>query len=287
LPAAAPRFGGQGRGGDTAANRPAVNAEAELKDAFSSPARLMQTLRDKVADAAFVAAVSDYCSAQIRRWSRAEDWHKIHVVRCAVDRAFLDAAEPIARQSRMLLSVGRLSAQKGQLLLIEAFARLRAAGFDATLTIAGDGELRADIERAISAHGLESDVTLAGWVDDAELRRLLLAARALVHPSFAEGLPVVLMEALAMERPVIATCVAGTPELVTHGQNGWLVPAGNVDALACAMHTALSEPIERLDGMGTAGALRVRERHDAGVEAARLEALLAAATSAPPGGGRS
>jgi glycosyltransferase involved in cell wall biosynthesis len=250
-------------------------------DEFDAPRAL--SLRDKVADAAFVAAISDFCSAQVRRWSRAEDWHKIHVVRCGVDRAFLDAAVPIARQSRMLLSVGRLSAQKGQLLLIEAFARLRAAGFDATLTIAGDGELRADVERAIRAHGLEPDVTLAGWVDEAELRRLLVAARALVLPSFAEGLPVVLMEALAMERPVIATYVAGTPELVTHGQNGWLVPAGNIDALACAMHAALSEPVERLEGMGAAGARRVRERHDASIEAARLETLLAAA-SAPPVG---
>src|SRR5262249_18333706 len=127
-------------------------------DEFDAPRAL--SLRDKVADATFVAAISDYCSAQIRRWSRAEDWHKIHVVHCAVARASLAASEPVARQSRMLLSVGRLSTQKGQLLLIEAFARLRAAGFDATLTLAGDGELRADVERAISAHGLEPDVTL-------------------------------------------------------------------------------------------------------------------------------
>src|SRR5262249_58911724 len=86
----------------------------------------------------------------------------------------------------------------------------------------------------------------------------------------AEGLPVVLMEALAMRRPVIATYVAGAPELVIPGENGWLVPAGNVEELVAAMAAALRESGERLDRLGCAGALRVRARHDAATEAGGL-----------------
>ena len=241
-------------------------------DEFDAPRGL--SLREKVVDAAFVVAISDYCSAQLRRWADPLDWQKIHVVHCAVAPEFFERAAPIPAASRTLLSVGRLSAQKGQLVLLDALARLLAEGVDVRLVLAGDGEMRGELERAIRTRRLEGHVTITGWVDEPEVRRLLVAARALVQPSFAEGLPVVLMEALAMRRPVIATQVAGVPELVIPGQNGWLVPAGNVDELAAAMRAALAASRERLDGMGRAGARRVRQRHDAGTEAGRLEGLL-------------
>jgi glycosyltransferase involved in cell wall biosynthesis len=202
------------------------------------------------------------------------------VVRCAVGEEFFAAAEPIAPGSQTLLCVGRLAPQKGQHVLLEALARLRVEGVSARLILAGDGELRSALEQAIVDCDLAGQVTITGWVDEDEVRRLLRGARTLVLPSFAEGLPVVIMEALAMQRPVVATWVAGVPELVIPGANGWLVPAGNVDELAAAIRAALAEPPQRLDSMGRSGANRVRERHDSRTEAAVLAALLAGTRAA-------
>ncbi len=84
------------------------------------------------------------------------------------------------------------------------------------------------IERKIDALGLRDHVRITGWIDGARVRAEILAARALVLPSFAEGLPVVIMEAMALRRPVLSTFVAGIAELVRPGLDGWLVPAGDV-----------------------------------------------------------
>ena len=235
-------------------------------------------LREKVADAAFVVAISDYCQAQIRRWSDPADWRKIHVIRCAVGREAFGATAPASSLSRTLLSIGRLTAQKGQLLLLEAMARLRDGGIHAHLILAGDGELRQALEQAIRDHGLEDRVTITGWIAEPQVRQLLSTARVLVQPSFAEGLPVVVMEAFAMRRPVIATYVAGVPELVRPGENGWLVPAGNVAELTAAMIAALDTSDEELDRMGRSGEQRVRNLHDSMTEASKLEHLFVEAT---------
>jgi glycosyltransferase involved in cell wall biosynthesis len=105
------------------------------------------------------------------------------------------------------------------------------------------------------------------------VRDEILAARALVLPSFAEGLPVVIMEAMALRRPVLSTFVAGIPELVRAGENGWLFPAGSLDELATAMEDCLSRPVEDIQRMGDAGYERVMERHSVEVEAAKLADL--------------
>jgi glycosyltransferase involved in cell wall biosynthesis len=240
-------------------------------DEFDAPLALC--LREKVADATFVAAISDFCAAQIRRWCNPADWHRIHVVRCTVSSEFFVGAEPPRPGCRTLLSIGRLSAQKGQLLLIEAMARLRDEGFDTELILAGDGELRAELEHAIDRNDLGDRVRITGWVDEATVRNLLREARALVQPSFAEGLPVVMIEAMAMQRPVIGSCVAAIPELVRDGQNGWLVTAGNVEDLTTAMRSALLAPRERLAALGRRAARRARENHDTETEVAKLIAL--------------
>jgi glycosyltransferase involved in cell wall biosynthesis len=174
--------------------------------------------------------------------------------------------------------VGRLCEQKGQLLLVEAVARLAARGVRMELVLAGDGEMRADVEQAIARHRLEQAVRITGWIGGERVREEILAARALVLPSFAEGLPVVIMEALALRRPVITTYVAGIPELVRDGIEGWLVPAGNVEALAEAMADALSAPAADLARRGDAGRERVLARHAVQTEAAKLQALIAAAS---------
>ncbi len=240
-------------------------------DEFDAPIAL--SLADKIADASATVAITHFAAAQLRRWSRPEHWDRIAIVRCTIGAEFEQAAGPIPRGARGFVSVGRLSAQKGQLLLVDAFAELVGSGADATLVLAGDGELRGAIEARIAKHGLQERVTIAGWVTTDQIRALLHASRALVLPSFAEGLPVVIMEAFALGRPVITTFVAGIPELVESGRNGWLVPAGATAPLVAALREALEAPVERLDAMGAAGREAVLARHSTTREVETLLAL--------------
>lgn len=235
---------------------------------FDRPEAL--SLGDKIAAAAFVVAISSFGRSQLFRWSRPEDWAKIRVIRCGVDAAFLqDGPLPVAAGDR-LVCVGRLAEQKGQLLLIEAAARLARLGVGFELVLAGDGPMRPVIEAAIAGHQLRSRVRITGWLSNDAVRAEIAASRVVVLPSFAEGLPVVLMEALALGRPVVTTYVAGIPELVRDGETGWLVPAGDVTALTDALKEALTASVDRLAEMGRAGAAAVRAAHDALGEAAKL-----------------
>jgi colanic acid/amylovoran biosynthesis glycosyltransferase len=242
-------------------------------DEFDRPVLL--ALGQKVGRAAFVAAISEFTRSQLFRWCAREDWPKIRVVRCGLDESFLSrAVAPIPARPR-LVSVGRLAGQKGQLLLIDAAARLRGRGVEFELVLVGDGPLRGEIEALIDRLDLRDCVRVTGFLGTAEVRRELEAARALVLPSFAEGLPVVIMEALALGRPVISTYVAGIPELVEPGRSGWLVPAGAVLPLVEAMAEALAADPAELEAMGRSGAARVAERHDAAAEARKLASLIA------------
>jgi len=231
-------------------------------------------LGSKVAEADFVIAISEYGRSQLFRWSDHEHWRKIHVVHCGVDELFLSQEPQPVPDTKRLVCVGRLCEQKGQLLLVEAAARLLQDGnVDLELVLAGDGELREPIEARVAELGIGDHVRITGWIDNDRVREEILAARVLVLPSFAEGLPVVLMEALASRRPVISTYVAGIPELVVPNESGWLVPAGDIDALVRAMRAALETPLEKLEAMGRSGAERVRLRHDVRREASKLAEL--------------
>jgi glycosyltransferase involved in cell wall biosynthesis len=154
--------------------------------------------------------------------------------------------------------------------LIEAAAELAKSGVPFELVFAGDGPMRSAVESAIERSQLQERVRVTGWISGDQVRCELEASRALVLPSFAEGLPVVIMEALALGRPVISTFIAGIPELVRNGVEGWLVPAGSVAELIAAMRCALTLPPERLTEMGRTGATRVAERHNAAKEAVKL-----------------
>jgi glycosyltransferase involved in cell wall biosynthesis len=163
-----------------------------------------------------------------------------------------------------------LSAQKGQLLLIDAFADALAQGLDASLVLVGDGELREPIEAAAARRGISERVRITGWCSGAQVRQELLASRGLVLPSFAEGLPMVIMEAFALGRPVLSTYVAGIPELVQAGQNGWLVPAGSRELLTQAIVSMVQAPAAELDRMAAHGRELVRQRHYTPTETAKL-----------------
>ena len=240
-------------------------------DEFDAPVAL--DLRGKIADSAFSVAISSYGRSQLMRWSRFADWHKIEVVRCGVDESFL-AERHHSGPSDMpqLCAVARLSCQKGIPLLIEAAARLVAAGKSFRLTLVGDGEMRSEIEAMIRRLNLENVVMITGWASSGNVIDHLLDSRAMVLPSFAEGLPVVIMEALALERPVVVTAIAGTPELVDQ-ECGWLMPAGSIDALVDALGAVIDAPVDRLAAMGRIGRERVLAQHDSRVNGRQLNAL--------------
>lgn len=230
-------------------------------------------LGEKLRRCAFAVAVSSYGRSQLYRWVEHGHWPKVRVVHCGIDAAFHAVAASAPPTLARLVCVGRLCEQKGQLLLVQAAQRLRQRGIAFELVLAGDGEMRAEVEAAIAAAGLRQQVRITGWISSAQVREEMLAARAVVLASFAEGLPVVLMEAMALRRPVVSTLVAGIPELVRPGENGWLVPAGDVDALAAALEDCLRSSGDTLARLGEAARQRVLERHDIDTEAAKLAAL--------------
>jgi colanic acid/amylovoran biosynthesis glycosyltransferase len=226
-------------------------------------------LAEKIKRAAFVIAVSSFGRSQLFRCVDHQHWEKIFVVRCGLEPQFY-ALAPTYSNARSLVCVGRLCEQKGQLLLIEAVKRLIQSGTDVTLTLAGDGELRPTLEAAIKDYNLTANVHITGWISNNEVRDHILGARALVLPSFAEGLPVVIMEAMALRRPVISTYIAGIPELVSDSKHGWMLPAGDVEALTESMEKCLDASSETLREMGTAAFEKVVHLHNIDAEAAML-----------------
>jgi colanic acid/amylovoran biosynthesis glycosyltransferase len=233
----------------------------------------------KVVATEFTAAISHYTTAQLRRWVPIEHWNKLEVIHCSVDESFFEDCEPISEDCTTFTCVGRLCPQKGQLILLDAFAALLKEGRDAKLVLAGDGEMRPEVEARMRELGIEGHVSITGWISEREVRAQLKRSRCMVLPSFAEGLPVVIMEAFAMGRPVISTYIAGIPELVRESANGWLVAAGDTVALTTALREALDCTPSELDSMGHEGAKRVREQHFVQTEVSKLEVLFTKATS--------
>ena len=250
---------------------PAYSFTVHGPEEFDKPQFLH--LGEKIRRARFVVAITSYCRSQLYRWVGAEHWPKVRVVHCGLERAFHEV-EVAAPTGKTLVCVGRLSEQKGHLLLIEAAGMAVAQGADFELVLAGDGELRPAIEARVIELGLQGRVRITGWVSSGQVRDEILAARALVLASFAEGLPVVLMEAMALRRPVLTTWVNGVPELVHHGESGWLYAPGDVQALANAMLECLAVPDAELARMGEAAHLAVLARHDIDIEAGKLAGLI-------------
>lgn len=251
---------------------PAYSYTIHGPEEFDEPVALK--LKQKTALSAFVVGISSFSRSQIFRWVRLQDWHKIQVVHCGIEQSFYDVPPTPLPAAPRLLCVGRLCEIKGHLLLMEAAGRLKQEGIEFELILAGDGEMRPEVEQAIRQYGLERHVTITGWISSDRVREYIIDSRAMVLPSFAEGLPVVLMESMALRRPVLTTYVAGIPELVVDGENGWLVPAGDVDALTTAMKTCLATPPDRLSAMGDNARLRAIERHSITTETAKLAALI-------------
>jgi colanic acid/amylovoran biosynthesis glycosyltransferase len=252
---------------------PRYSFTAHGSDIMDRPAQM--GLEEKVGRAAFVAAVCSFGRSQIFKWVPHESWNKVNVVRCGLEQGYGDDALLLAEPTNRLVCIGRLSKEKGQLLLVEATRQIVASGEPIEIVLAGDGPMRLEIEALVARNGLGKHVRITGWLDALGIQNELQHARALVVSSLSEGLPVVLMEAMAHSRPVVAPYLAGIPEIVTHGETGWLFPAGDVAALAKAILVCLNTPSQALVAMGETARQRVWMAHDVDTEAAKLAALFA------------
>jgi glycosyltransferase involved in cell wall biosynthesis len=242
---------------------------------LAEPARWK--LGEKIAEARFVACISHYARSQAMLMSDPAHWNKLKIVHCGVDPALYDhartgAAAATATDPRLhLVFVGRLAPVKGLRVLIEALlARSRTGKDNLRLTIVGDGPERAALEAMAAPLGAE--VRFTGYLSQDEVAEILANADAFVLPSFAEGVPVVLMEALAAGLPVIATRITGVPELVENGVSGLLCTPGDPEALAAAIEEVAARR-DRGAGLGAQGRETVRAEFNIGLEAARLARL--------------
>jgi colanic acid/amylovoran biosynthesis glycosyltransferase len=221
---------------------------------FDYPAGLL--LRDKIAAAEFVACVSRFGMAQAMRLIPTEQWRKLGIVRCGIDLADLPP-KPVRTSPDLplqVIAVGRLSPEKGQTGLLDAIAMLRDRGTGVALTVVGDGPEGASLQAHVDHLGIGALVRFVGRQDERTTLASIAAADVLVLPSFMEGLPVVLMEAMALGVPVVATRVAGIPELVRDGVSGLLFDPADWAALAEAIAKLAADPMlrERLAAAGHA-----------------------------------
>jgi len=228
-------------------------------------------LDQKIARASFVACISDFCRSQGMVFSDPAHWQRMHIVHCGVQPDRYTA--PAERKGNRALFVGRLAAVKGLPVLFEAMQKLVQDIPDFHLTVIGDGPDRKVLENTAHDLGLSAHISFVGYKSQSEVAETLTKQDMLILPSFAEGVPVVLMEAMAAELPVVTTQIAGVPELVQDGISGRLVPPGDAPALQKAVQHVLSDPnIAR--AMGQAGRARVIEEFDIRKEAAWLGTLI-------------
>lgn len=227
---------------------------------------------EKIRRALFVCCISHFCRSQAMIFSPREKWDRLHIVHCGVDVARF---QKVSHQGvgRRLLFVGRLAPVKGLAVLFEALAILKRESPEVVLTIAGDGPERAALEAQAAAIGIRDNVHFLGYQSQAQVRELLGQTDIFVLASFAEGVPVVLMEAMASGVPVVATRIAGIPELVEDGVSGYLVSPGDAEALADCVAALLSDPALRAR-FGKAGRAEVEAEFNIAHESRRLVQIL-------------
>ncbi|CUJ13366.1 glycosyltransferase family 4 protein [Cognatishimia activa] len=223
-------------------------------------------LDKKIEKARFVACISHFCRSQAMSFSTTEQWNKLHIVHCGVDPSLYSDAEKLNKNK--FLFVGRLAAVKGIPVLLEALVDLP----NAELTIVGDGPDRDALQAKARDLGVSQRVDFVGYKSQSDVAEYLKTHSVFVLPSFAEGVPVVLMEAMAAGLPVVTTKIAGVPELVEDGVSGRLVSPGEVSALAGALKEMSEDPIRNSE-MGAAGRAQVISEFSVSKEAAWLSEL--------------
>jgi glycosyltransferase involved in cell wall biosynthesis len=236
-----------------------------------------QHLPQKVANADFIVCISDFARSQLMFVSDYRHWQRLVVSRLGIDVSHFQprpCTRTRADQPFHILCVGRLSPAKGQQLLIEAVARLRAMGRAVTLDIVGAGVNEAVLKALVQEHGLAGVVTLSGAVNQDRIREHYARADCFAMASFAEGVPVVLMEAMSMQIPCVTSHITGIPELITHGENGLLAPPSNVAGLVEQLDRLITDPA-LARRLGEAGRVQVQSHYDLQGNAVKLAAIFA------------
>ena len=227
-------------------------------------------LAEKIEAASFVVCISFFAQSQLMKLSPGRSWSKFELARLGVDNAqFAPRPFRTSPETFQILCVGRLVSAKGQRILIEAVAQLNHAGHKLQLQLVGDGPDRADLEALVREKNLPTTVTFAGIVNQENIKAYYQNADIFALASFAEGIPVVLMEAMAMEIPCVATRINGIPELIEDGKDGLLVAPSDVKGMAAAIERLMSSA-ELRESLGKAGCQRVKQQYELSKSADRL-----------------
>jgi len=221
-----------------------------------------QNLQEKIAAADFICCISFFARSQLMKFSPYVHWKKLVVSRLGVNPdLFSPSPKRVAPDVFEVLCVGRLTGAKGQHLLIDAVDKLASQGRSVRLRVVGSGPDEASLKAHAAETGRPDLVVFEGAVNQDHIRTLYRAADIFCIASFAEGIPVVLMEAMAMEIPCVTTHITGIPELIRNGVDGMLVAASDVDGLAEAMAKLMDDPELRMQ-IGRNGRARVLEHYD-------------------------
>jgi glycosyltransferase involved in cell wall biosynthesis len=233
-------------------------------------------LRQKVAAASFVVCISDYTRSQLMRISHPQDWEKLHVVRCGIDTTtFAQRPERSTGRPPRALMVARLSPEKGHLVMLEAIKLLADRGRHVEVDLIGPGEYGDELREIAQRFGITDRVHFHGACTPSEINQQLRSSDVFCLPSFAEGLPVALMEAMAVGVPVVTTYISGIPELVIDNWTGMVVPAGRADMLASCIERLCDDP-ELYASIVAAGRAKVEEQHELARNVPALAALFTA-----------
>lgn len=229
-------------------------------------------MAEKVAGASFVATISHYGSSQVMRASDPAHWHKVNVLPLGIDLQTFAPRTPRQRTADdpfRLVFVGRLAPAKAPHMLVDAVDTLRSQGRNVELTVVGDGPTRAALESYIASRGLKSWVHLVGACNHDRVADYYAQSDAFVLTSFAEGVPVVLMEAMAMELPCVSTWITGIPELIDNGTEGLLVPPASPQHIVTAVQRLMDDPALALR-VGRQGRSKITNSYDLARNVERL-----------------
>ncbi|ELR96297.1 glycosyltransferase family 4 protein [Gloeocapsa sp. PCC 73106] len=237
-------------------------------------------LDEKIKRALFVSCISHYCRSQGMILGAIDNWSKMYIVHCGVDPDLYELV-PHAGLGLRLLYLGRLAGVKGLPILFESIASLKTIFPDLVLNLVGDGEERAKLEAMVTELDIVNNVQFLGYQSQAEVRKRLQATDIYVLPSFAEGISVSLMEAMAAGVPVVTTQIAGVNELVDNGISGYIVPAGDAISLTDKLKRLITDP-ELRNTMGKAGRLKVETEFNLNLEANWLAKIMREYLSGKP-----
>jgi glycosyltransferase involved in cell wall biosynthesis len=238
---------------------------------FVDPAGAL--LPEKIRASAFICAISYFAQSQMMQLVPHELWDRFEITPLGIDPSEYEPA-PFRESPKPfeVCCVGRLTPFKAQHILIESVHRLIKEGRNVRLRLVGDGPDRAGLEARIAALGLRSCIFVEGWKNQSEVRELYRRADAFALASSAEGVPVVLMEAMAMQIPCVATRITGIPELIRDGVDGLLVTPSDPDELAAAIARLMDDVVLR-QNLAQAGRIRVQEKYNLHTNVAKLAAV--------------